>query len=232
VHLVGLFPQTLRQARAGAEQASHTLLLRAGLVRTLGAGTFAWLPLGQRVWLRLQGLAREALDALGAREIALPLPVPAEALEPAGLPAPPAGLSLRDRAGRSLLWSQGLGQLLTCSSATTCARTAFCRSCSTCSATVSMRGSRRPACWAAGSPSSWRSPASSLTPGGPCPGTGGTRPGLRVDLPALLPGRRRCRDGGGAGGLSGLSFHPPPRSWGCSAGKTGVGRRTAWQKRG
>ena len=113
MHLSRLFPQTLHQAPAGAEQASHALLLRAGLVRPLGPATFAWLPLGQRVRRRLQDLAWEALDALGGQEIALPALLPAEALEPAGLSPQVAGPAWRDRAGRSFFWPQTLAALLT-----------------------------------------------------------------------------------------------------------------------
>ena len=43
-----LFSQTLREAPAEAEVASHPLLLRAGFIRQLAAGIFSYLPLAQR----------------------------------------------------------------------------------------------------------------------------------------------------------------------------------------
>lgn len=47
--LSNFFLRTLRDDPAGAEVASHKLLIRAGYIRPLAAGIFAWLPLGLRV---------------------------------------------------------------------------------------------------------------------------------------------------------------------------------------
>ena len=43
------FLPTLREDPADAESASHRLMVRAGLVRQLGAGLWTWLPAGYRV---------------------------------------------------------------------------------------------------------------------------------------------------------------------------------------
>ena len=52
---------TLREDPADAEALSHKLMLRAGLVRQLGAGIYVYLPIGHRVHDRivaLRGLPR------------------------------------------------------------------------------------------------------------------------------------------------------------------------------
>lgn len=66
-----LFGQTLRDAPAEAETASHKLLTRAGYMRPLGAGQFAALQLGHRSLEKIAALARHRLNALGGQEIDL-----------------------------------------------------------------------------------------------------------------------------------------------------------------
>ena len=73
-----LLGKTLRQPPAGAHLPSHQLLARAGYVRELEAGLFAYLPLGHRTLHRLQRLIRHELLSLGGQEIDLPLPAAAE----------------------------------------------------------------------------------------------------------------------------------------------------------
>ena len=50
---------TEREAPADAEALSHKLLVRAGLVRQVGAGLWTWLPAGWRVQLRITQILRE-----------------------------------------------------------------------------------------------------------------------------------------------------------------------------
>ena len=69
-----LIGKTLRQPPADAHLPSHQLLARAGYVRGLEAGLFAYLPLGQRTLRRLQELIRCELLSLGGQEIDLPIP--------------------------------------------------------------------------------------------------------------------------------------------------------------
>src|SRR6476659_6866679 len=68
-----LFLRTLRDDPADAEVDSHRLLVRAGYIRWVSAGIYAWLPLGQRVMRRI-----EAIDAAGAQEVRLPIVQPLE----------------------------------------------------------------------------------------------------------------------------------------------------------
>jgi prolyl-tRNA synthetase len=73
-----LFLRTLRDDPADAEIDSHRLLLRAGCIRRLASGIYAWLPLGQRVLAKVTQIVREEMDAAGAQEMTLPIAQPLE----------------------------------------------------------------------------------------------------------------------------------------------------------
>ena len=73
-----LFLRTLRDDPADAEIASHRLLLRAGCIRRVASGIYAWLPLGQRVLTKVAQIVREEMDAAGAQETTLPIAQPLE----------------------------------------------------------------------------------------------------------------------------------------------------------
>jgi prolyl-tRNA synthetase len=73
-----LFGQTLRDAPADAEVASHKLLVRAGLIRQLGAGIYTLMPLGKRVTDKIERIMREEMDAIGGQEIFMPVIHPAD----------------------------------------------------------------------------------------------------------------------------------------------------------
>src|SRR6266566_4415573 len=73
-----LFLRTLRDDPADAEIDSHRLLVRAGYIRRVSAGIYAWLPLGQRVLRRIEAIVREEMDAAGAQEVLLPIVQPLE----------------------------------------------------------------------------------------------------------------------------------------------------------
>ena len=72
------FIPTLREDPADAEVVSHKLLLRAGVVRQLGAGIYSYLPLGQRIAIKVMQILREEMDAIGGQEFFLPALHPAE----------------------------------------------------------------------------------------------------------------------------------------------------------
>ncbi|MCC6169587.1 MAG: proline--tRNA ligase [Caldilineaceae bacterium] len=73
-----LFFQTLREAPADAEIASHQLLLRAALIHPIAAGVFDYLPLGLRVKHKIEQIMREEMDAIGGQEVTLPMVQPAD----------------------------------------------------------------------------------------------------------------------------------------------------------
>ncbi len=73
-----LFIPTLREAPAEAESASHQLLLRAGYVRQVAAGVYAYLYLAQRSFLKISEIIREEMNCIGGQEFYLPALNPAE----------------------------------------------------------------------------------------------------------------------------------------------------------
>jgi len=73
-----VFLPTERQPPADAEALSHKLMVRAGLVRQLGAGLWTWLPAGWRTHQRVVQIVREEIDAIGGQEMLMPVLHPAE----------------------------------------------------------------------------------------------------------------------------------------------------------
>jgi prolyl-tRNA synthetase len=84
MHLSQLFSQTLREAPADAETASHQLMLRAGFIRQLGAGIFSYLPLAQRSLSKIMAIMREEMNAIGGQEICMPVVQPADVWKETG----------------------------------------------------------------------------------------------------------------------------------------------------
>ncbi len=72
------FIPTLKESPADAEIASHRLLIRAGLVRKVGGGLYAFLPIGLRVMRKLSQICREEMERAGAIELSMPHLHPAE----------------------------------------------------------------------------------------------------------------------------------------------------------
>jgi prolyl-tRNA synthetase len=79
-----LFSQTLREAPANTEVASHQLLLRAGYIRQLGSGIFSYLPLAQRSMKKIENIMRQEIDAIGGQEITMPVVHPADVWKESG----------------------------------------------------------------------------------------------------------------------------------------------------
>ena len=93
------FLPTLREDPADAESVSHRLMIRAGLVRQLGAGLWTWLPAGYRVVKRVEAIIREELDAIGGQEMLMPVLQPAELWKKTGRYAIEELFKLDDRKG-------------------------------------------------------------------------------------------------------------------------------------
>lgn len=73
------FPiNTLKEAPADAEVVSHRLMMRAGMIRRIAAGVYAWMPLGLRVLHKVEGIVREEMNNAGAIELLMPAVQPAE----------------------------------------------------------------------------------------------------------------------------------------------------------
>jgi prolyl-tRNA synthetase len=72
------FIPTLRDDPADAEAVSHRLLVRGGFVRQLSAGHYSVLPLGRRVYAKIDRIIREEMDRIGGQQFHLPALHPAE----------------------------------------------------------------------------------------------------------------------------------------------------------
>ena len=101
---------TLREDPAEAEIPSHKLLLRAGYIRRIGSGVYAYLPFMWRVLQKVSAIVREEMNATGAQECLLPQIQPAELWRESGrwdtyTQAEGIMFALRDRQEREL----GLG---------------------------------------------------------------------------------------------------------------------------
>ena len=75
---------TLKESPADAVAPSHVLLLRAGMIRQLGAGAYTYLPLGFRVLHKVVSIVREEMNAAGAQEMLMPALQPVELWKESG----------------------------------------------------------------------------------------------------------------------------------------------------
>src|SRR3954471_10276855 len=98
-----LFLPTERQPPADAEAISHKLMVRAGLVRQLGAGLWTWLPAGGRVHEKIVQVVREEMDAIGCQEMLAPVLTPRELWRRRGRAAIDEVFKLEDRRGAQMI---------------------------------------------------------------------------------------------------------------------------------
>ena len=98
-----MFLNTMREVPAEAEIASHILLLRAGFIKKLVSGIYAFMPLGLRTLHKVEEIVREEMDAAGAQETLMSAVQPAELWEESGRWSAygPEMWRLKDRNGRS-----------------------------------------------------------------------------------------------------------------------------------
>jgi len=94
---------TEKQARPDAEAISHKLMVRAGLVRQMGAGMWSWLPAGWRVHQRVVAIIREEMNAIGGQEMLMPVLQPAEPWRKTGRLEIDELFKLTDRRGSELV---------------------------------------------------------------------------------------------------------------------------------
>jgi len=94
---------TEKEPPADAEAISHKLMVRAGLVRQMGAGMWTWLPAGWRVHQRVVSIIREEMDAIGAQEMLMPVLQPAEPWRKTGRLDIEELFKLTDRKGSELV---------------------------------------------------------------------------------------------------------------------------------
>jgi prolyl-tRNA synthetase len=94
---------TEKQAPADAEAVSHKLMVRAGLVRQLGAGLWTWLPAGWRSHEKVVQIIREEMNAIGGQELLMPVLNPAEIWKRTGRYAIDELFKLQDRKGAEMV---------------------------------------------------------------------------------------------------------------------------------
>ncbi len=109
------FLPTLREVPAEAQVISHRLMLRAGLVRQVASGIYAWLPAGLRVLARIADIVRDEQNRAGAQEILMPTVQPADLWRRSGRydDYGEEMLRIRDRQGRELLYGPTNEEMVT-----------------------------------------------------------------------------------------------------------------------
>ena len=105
MRMANLFGRTLREAPADVELPSHKLMVRAAMVRPVGAGLYSLLPLGWRVSRKVEQIVREEMDAIGGQELFMPLVQPADIWHKSGRAeaAGPVLIQFKDRGDRDLV---------------------------------------------------------------------------------------------------------------------------------
>src|SRR5260221_490066 len=98
---------TLKETPADAEILSHKLLLRAGLVRKLTGGLYAFLPLGLRAVRKVERIVREEMNRAGALEVLMPALQPPEIWQKSGRYASAADILFRVRDRSKKEWILG-----------------------------------------------------------------------------------------------------------------------------
>ena len=96
---------TLKEAPADAEIVSHQLMMRAGLIKKLGAGIYTYMPMGLRVIRKVEAIVREEMNRAGAIEMSMPVIQPAELWQETGRfeTMGPELLRIKDRHGRDFV---------------------------------------------------------------------------------------------------------------------------------
>ena len=99
------FISTLKEAPADAEVVSHQLMMRAGLIKKLGAGIYNYMPMGLRVIRKVEAIVREEMNRAGAVECTMPVVQPAELWQETGRfdKMGPELLRIHDRHGRDFV---------------------------------------------------------------------------------------------------------------------------------
>ncbi len=98
-----VFIPTLREVPSEAEAAGHQLLLRAGYIRQVAAGVYAYLYLAQKSFLKITKIIREEMNRIGGQEFYLPALNPAELWKESGRwDAADVIFKLKDRSGHEM----------------------------------------------------------------------------------------------------------------------------------
>ena len=110
-----MFGRTLREAPGDVELPSHRLMLRAALMRPLGAGIYSLLPLGWRVVRKVEQVIREEIDAIGGQEMLMPVVHPADIWKESGrfFAVGPEMTRFKDRGDRDMVLAMTHEEIVT-----------------------------------------------------------------------------------------------------------------------
>ncbi len=104
---------TEKQAPADAEALSHKLMVRAGLVRQLGAGLWTFLPAGWRAHENAAQIVREEMDAIGCQEMLMQVINPADLWQRSGRYSIDEVFKLKDRKGADMVLALTAEEVIT-----------------------------------------------------------------------------------------------------------------------
>lgn len=75
---------TLKETPKGAEALSHKMLVRAGYIKQISAGMYAYLPLAYRVLTKIENIVRQEMAKTSAHEMLMPDILPADLWKESG----------------------------------------------------------------------------------------------------------------------------------------------------
>jgi prolyl-tRNA synthetase len=109
------FFNTQKEAPNDAELQSHILMVRAGLIKRLGAGLYSWMPLGLRVLRKVEAIVRDEMNKAGALELLMPAVQPRELWDETGRWAVfgPQMLKITDRHSREFCFGPTHEEVIT-----------------------------------------------------------------------------------------------------------------------
>ncbi|MFB9237927.1 proline--tRNA ligase [Plantactinospora siamensis] len=110
-----MFGATLHTAPGHSESEGHRMLQRAAMVRQVGQGIFAYLPLGWRTIRRIERVLREEMERIGGQELSMPVVNPAELWKRSGRyhRIGPELARFHDRRGRDMVLAMTHEELVT-----------------------------------------------------------------------------------------------------------------------
>jgi prolyl-tRNA synthetase len=106
---------TTKETPADADVVSQQLMLRAGMIRKLGAGLYTWTPLGLRSLRKVEAIVREEMNRAGALEVSMPAVQPRELWEETDRWSKfgPQLLKIKDRADREFCFGPTHEEVIT-----------------------------------------------------------------------------------------------------------------------
>ncbi|HEX5761621.1 MAG TPA: proline--tRNA ligase [Solirubrobacterales bacterium] len=107
------FLPTLKDAPSDAEAVSHKLMVRAGLIRQLGAGLWTYLPAGWRSIRKVEAILREEMEGIGCQEMLMPVLQPADIWKTTGRYGIDELMKLEDRKGAPMVLAMTHEECLT-----------------------------------------------------------------------------------------------------------------------